>query len=95
MFQARDSINRPEMVKRFLESKRTRFYLAVLREGEVAAGDSIKFTERQEEGVTVSDIVNLYTLDSEPRSSAPCHRAIRSPAWLERLLSKRLWDADA
>jgi hypothetical protein len=33
--------------------KRTGFYLAVLREGEVAAGDSIEFTERQEEGVTI------------------------------------------
>ena len=65
-FKLRVRFNRPEMVKRFLESKRTRFYLAVLREGEVAASDLIQFTERQEEGgVTIFDIVNLYTLDSE------------------------------
>ena len=65
-FKLRVRFNRPEMVKRFLESKRTGFYLAVLREGEVAASDLIQFTERQEEGgVTIFDIVNLYTLDSE------------------------------
>ncbi|TMH98759.1 MAG: MOSC domain-containing protein, partial [Betaproteobacteria bacterium] len=33
--------NRPDMVKRFLRSGRTGFYLAVLREGDIGAGDSI------------------------------------------------------
>ena len=51
------------MVKRFLHRKRTGFYLAVLREGEVAGRDPIEFTERQENGVTIADTVNLYTLD--------------------------------
>ena len=49
----------------FLESKRTGFYLAVVREGEVGKGDGIYFKERQEDGVTIADIVNLYTVDSE------------------------------
>ncbi len=31
--------NRPDIVKHFLQSKRTGFYLAVLREGEVGQGD--------------------------------------------------------
>ena len=57
-------MNRQDIIKRFLRSKRTGFYLAVLREGEVASGDSIEFTVRQEDGITVTDIVNLYTLDS-------------------------------
>jgi MOSC domain-containing protein YiiM len=57
-------MNRQDIIKRFLRSKRTGFYLAVLREGEVVSGDSIEFTVRQEDGITVTDIVNLYTLDS-------------------------------
>jgi MOSC domain-containing protein YiiM len=55
--------NRRDMVKRFLESKRTGFYLAVLREGEVENGDAIEFTAKQESGVTITDIVNLYSTD--------------------------------
>ena len=38
--------NRSDMVKRFLQSGRTGFYFAVLKEGEVAAGDSIELLEK-------------------------------------------------
>src|SRR6267154_1234897 len=55
---------RPDMVKRFLRSGLTGFYLAVLREGEVAAGDPIKLLARDEHGVTVDDVVNLYIADA-------------------------------
>ena len=40
--------NRPDMVKRFMRSGRTGFYLAVLQEGEVAAGDSFERVARDE-----------------------------------------------
>ena len=56
--------NRSDMVKRFLESGRTGFYLAVLKEGEVAAGDSIELLERDQHNVTIADIVNLYRRDA-------------------------------
>src|SRR4051794_39493826 len=56
--------NRRDIMKRFLESKRTGFYLAVLREGDVGQGDGIEFIEKQESGVTVTDIVNLYSTDA-------------------------------
>ena len=56
---------RPDLVKRFLQSKRTGFYLAVQREGEVTAGDPIEFIERSKSGVTIVDITNLYALDSQ------------------------------
>src|SRR5213596_3826739 len=39
--------DRPDIVKRFLQSGRTGLYLAVLKEGEVAAGDSIQFTAQE------------------------------------------------
>ncbi|MGH9502631.1 MAG: MOSC domain-containing protein [Terriglobales bacterium] len=49
-----------DMVKRFLDSKRTGFYLAVTREGEVGAGDEIKLMGRDPSGVPVSQITRLY-----------------------------------
>ncbi len=55
---------RRDMVKRFLQSKRSGFYLAVVREGEVEKNDPIEFTERQETGVTITEIVSLYSTDA-------------------------------
>ena len=87
--------DRPDMVKRFLQSKRTGFYLAVIHEGEVAAGDSIEVRDRQESGLTITDIVDLYTVDSENQEFL--RRATELPAlpdaWKE-YFRKRLWDAD-
>jgi MOSC domain-containing protein YiiM len=88
--------NRRDMVKRFLESKRTGFYLAVIREGEVEDGDPIEFIEKQETGVTITDIVNLYTVDS--RNQELLRRATELSAlpqsWKD-YFRKRLWNADA
>lgn len=56
--------NRSDMVKRFLQSGRTGFYFAVIKEGEVAAGDSIEALERDEHNITVADVVNLYRGDA-------------------------------
>src|ERR1700719_3466668 len=49
-----------EMVKRFFASRRTGFYLAVAREGEVGSGDEIKAIARDPNGVPVSEITRLY-----------------------------------
>src|ERR1700687_6235757 len=49
-----------DMVKRFLASGRTGFYLAVSREGEVGAGDEMRVIGRDPNGVTVSEITRLY-----------------------------------
>lgn len=56
---------RPDLVKRFLQSRKTGFYLAVQRQGEVGAGDPIEFIERAESGVTILDITNLYASDAQ------------------------------
>ena len=42
------------MVKRFLASGRTGFYFAVMREGQVGAGDEIKVTARDSNAVAIS-----------------------------------------
>ena len=54
---------RDDMVKRFLKSRRTGFYCAVLREGVLEAGDAIHFLSRDEHHVTVADITRLYAFD--------------------------------
>jgi MOSC domain-containing protein YiiM len=50
----------PALVKRFADSRRTGFYLAVRREGEVGAGDFINLIAKDPNRVTVSDITRLY-----------------------------------
>jgi MOSC domain-containing protein YiiM len=49
-----------DMVKRFLASGRSGFYLAVTREGEVGAGDEIKQIAQDPNAVSVSEITRLY-----------------------------------
>src|SRR5215467_10363218 len=49
-----------EMVKRFLASGRTGFYVAVTREGHVAAKDTIALIERDPYSVPVSEVTRLY-----------------------------------
>ena len=49
-----------DMVKRFLASGRTGFYLAVTREGEVGAGDEFKAHAPDPSAVPVSEITRLY-----------------------------------
>src|SRR5579862_1979023 len=53
-----------DMVKRFLASGRTGFYLAVTREGEVGAKDEMKRIGRDPNGVPVSEITRLYIAKS-------------------------------
>jgi MOSC domain-containing protein YiiM len=49
-----------DMVRRFLASGRTGFYFAVLREGDVGAGDEIQAIARDPNAVPVSEITRLY-----------------------------------
>jgi MOSC domain-containing protein YiiM len=59
-----------DMVRRFLASGRTGFYLAVTREGEVGAGDEMKVLSRDPNGVPISEIVRLYTKKAYSRADA-------------------------
>jgi len=58
-------LGRPEMVERFLASRRSGFYLAVLREGEVGAGDSIELLARDPNEVAIPDVVRIYVQDRD------------------------------
>jgi MOSC domain-containing protein YiiM len=48
------------MVKRFLASRRTGFYLAVVREGDVGTGDAIVRAAEDPQRLRVADITRLY-----------------------------------
>jgi len=69
---------RTDVIKRFLQSERTGFYLAVLKEGEVGAGDEFEPLARDEHGVRVSDITRLYT--REKHNTELLRRAIEVEA---------------
>jgi MOSC domain-containing protein YiiM len=51
---------RTDIIKKFLASERTGFYLSVLQEGEVGAGDDIELIERDKQAVRISDITRLF-----------------------------------
>jgi MOSC domain-containing protein YiiM len=51
---------REDIVKRFLASGRSGFYLKVVQEGEVGVGDAIELISRDGHAVTVEDVANLY-----------------------------------
>ena len=57
--------NRTDIIKRFLVSERSGFYLSVLKEGEVGVGDEIEPVEKSASGVRVVDITRLYSSERE------------------------------
>jgi MOSC domain-containing protein YiiM len=83
------------IIKQFLQSGRTGFYFSVLVEGEVGAGDTIELVERQENSLSVADIVNLYVAGSANQDLL--HRASELSSlplgWREHF-KKRLWNPD-
>ena len=69
---------RTDIIKRFLQSERTGFYLAVLKEGEVGPGDELALVERDIYDVKVVDITRLYT--TEKHNTALLRRALEVEA---------------
>lgn len=56
---------RMDIIKRFLASGLTGIYFKVLQEGEVGAGDVIELIRRDDNNVTVKDVVRIYTVDKD------------------------------
>jgi MOSC domain-containing protein YiiM len=52
--------NRDDMIKRFLVSGRSGFYLSVIDPGNVGAGSRVEILDRDPDSVTITDIVRLY-----------------------------------
>jgi MOSC domain-containing protein YiiM len=91
---------RPDIIERFQRSGRSGFYLAVVAEGEVAAGDKIEWLApnkvgKDEPGVTVADLMTLVNADAPDQNLL--RRAAELPAlskrWREQL-RQRLAEQD-
>ena len=85
-FKLAHKFGRPQFVKEFLLSGRSGFYLRIVKEGTVAAGDEVTVLEKDPNGVTVRELLGLVSLNEINRELAA--RAVR----IEAL--PRSWRAD-
>ena len=60
---------RADIIKRFLASRRTGFYVAVTREGMVGAGDAVELVGHEQQDISVADITRLYAFDKDDVNS--------------------------
>jgi len=60
---------RADIIKRFLASRRTGFYFAVVREGMVGAGDAVELIGRGQREISVADITRLYAFEKDDLKS--------------------------
>jgi MOSC domain-containing protein YiiM len=81
---------RDDMITRFLASGRSGFYMRVAREGDIAAGDPIRFVARAVGSMSVSDIFQLY-FDDEGRDGDLRRAAAApelAPSWKTHFLKR-------
>jgi MOSC domain-containing protein YiiM len=71
--------SRSDMPDRFLASRRTGFYLAVVEEGELGQGDAIERISRDPNGISVAAVVRLH-LERDHQDIRLLERALRSAA---------------
>ena len=76
---------RTDIIRKFLQSRRTGFYFAVVKEGEVEAGDEIELLSRDGNNITIADITRLYAFEKDDLETL--RRAVRlealSDSWRE------------
>ena len=88
---------REDMPDRFLSSRRTGFYFAVVNEGELGEGDTLQPIHRDANRISVSDILRLCYSDGHPDVQL-AQRALNvealSPGWRNRVL-KRVRESQA
>src|SRR5262249_53351272 len=81
---------REDMVKRFVVSGRSGFYVRVAREGDIASGDAIRLAERAVGSITVSEIFALqFDGDGAPdRLRQAAAAPGLSPSWKDNFLKR-------
>jgi len=74
-----------DIVRPFLHSYKSGFYLRVLKEGKIQVGDSITIFKKSDDKFTVADFVKLYINrdDSELKKKALVNNAV-SDRWKEK-----------
>ncbi|MBX9253532.1 MOSC domain-containing protein [Desmonostoc muscorum CCALA 125] len=81
-FKLNLKFGRDDMVKRFLNSRLSGIYFSVVLEGEIGVGDEIKLVSRDENNVTVADIVQIYVREADDNL---VRRAVQVPALADGL----------
>ena len=76
---------RTDIIRKFLQSRRTGFYFAVVKQGEVEAGNEIELLSRDSNGITIADITRLYAFEKDDLETL--RRAVKlealSDSWRE------------
>ena len=75
--------DRDDMVRRFLKSGRPGLYLAVMREGVLAAGDQVTLEAAAEHDVTIADVAEAYATGGHDRNLL--RRVVAAPTLPEGL----------
>ena len=68
----------PSIIRRFLASRRTGFYFAVLREGVVGAGDTFQLIGGEQKEISVADVTRLYAFDRGDAKSLQLALTVRA-----------------
>ena len=76
---------RTDIIRKFLQSRRTGFYFAVVKEGEVEAENEIELLSRDLNDITIADITRLYAFEKDDLETL--RRAVKlealSDSWRE------------
>jgi MOSC domain-containing protein YiiM len=72
---------RADIIKRFLQSRRTGFYFAVVKEGEVKAGDAFEPVSGDHSGISIADITRVYAFEKDDLGTL--RRAVKLAAMSE------------
>jgi MOSC domain-containing protein YiiM len=80
-FKLAGKFQRDQIIKEFLDSRGTGFYMRVLQEGDLQAGDPILLRAREPRRLTVREIVDLYLVKQPSR--AQLEQTVSTPALSE------------
>lgn len=87
--------DRLDMIKRFLQSRRTGFYLSVSQTGQLAADDVVTLAPTKPPFVTVTEIVSLYAADAANQDLLRTASALPAlPQSWRDYFRERLWEPD-
>jgi MOSC domain-containing protein YiiM len=67
-FKLAGKFQRDDIIKRFLDSRKTGFYARVLKEGALQAGDPIAMLKQESQHVTIRELTDLYLTRQPERS---------------------------
>ncbi len=84
-------MQRPGMIERFLNSRRSGFYLAVEQEGTLRAGDALALEHKDPHQVSIAELMRIYVLDKDDQEALERALAVETlPENWRRRFQRRL-----